>query len=54
MAMGYTKRIQERIDMAQEGVVFIHADFTDIAVAEIVRRTLNRLVPEKMIRRVLA
>lgn len=53
MAMGYTKQIQERIDLAQEGALFIHADFTDIAAAETVRRTLNRLVSEKKIRRVL-
>ena len=52
MALGYAKQIRERIDKAKDGTIFIHADFVDVADAETVRRTLNRLVSEQVLKHV--
>ncbi|MDT3359116.1 MAG: DUF6088 family protein [Spirochaetota bacterium] len=49
----YSKKIQERIRDAEEGTLFIGADFTDIADAETVRRNLNRLTHTGVLRRIL-
>jgi hypothetical protein len=53
LAMGYAKQIRERIEKAKDGTIFIHADFVDIAEAETVRRTLNRLVFEQVLKHLL-
>ena len=53
MNSGYSRLIRKRIDEAQEGTIFINSDFTDVADANTVRRTLNRLVSENFIRRLL-
>jgi len=52
LALGYAKQIRERIDKAKDGTIFIHADFVDVADAETVRRTLNRLVSEQVLKHV--
>ena len=53
MALGYAKQIRERIDKAKDGTIFIHADFVDVTDSETVRRTLNRLVCEQVLKHVL-
>ncbi len=53
MAKGYSQQIHERIEHAEEGTVFIHSDFTDIADAETIRRTLNRFVLKQLLSRIL-
>lgn len=53
MNSSYSRLIRKRINDAQEGTIFINSDFTDIADANTVRRTLNRLVSENLIRRLL-
>lgn len=53
MANGYTRQIVERIQAANDGTVFVNSDFVDIASAETVRRTLNRLTQAGKLRRVL-
>jgi hypothetical protein len=52
LALGYAKQIRERIDKVKDGTIFIHADFVDVADAETVRRTLNRLVSEQVLKHV--
>lgn len=49
----YTKQIKERIMDAEYGSVFSSSDFSDIANSATVRQTLNRLVKDGMIHRVL-
>ncbi|MDQ0567698.1 DUF6088 family protein [Mycoplasma yeatsii] len=51
--MTYISQIQDRINDMKNGKVFISDDFFDIASNETVRRTLNRLVEEQKIRRVM-
>ncbi len=53
MSLGYMYQIRERIEEAKEGMLFIHADFVDVAYAETIRRTLNRLVERQVLRRVM-
>jgi len=53
MALGYTKKILNRIENAEQGTVFVSADFSDIADTETVRRSLNRLVQTGTLRRVI-
>ena len=53
MSLGYMKQLRERIDEAKEGMLFIHAGFVDVADAETIRRTLNRLVERQVLRRVM-
>lgn len=53
MASGYSRQIQERIDNAAEGTVFVSSDFADIADTETIRRNLNRLTQAGVVRRIL-
>jgi len=53
MALGYTKKILNRIENAEQGTVFVSADFSDIGDTETVRRSLNRLVQTGTLRRVI-
>lgn len=53
MVNGYAKLIRKRIEEAKDGTIFINSDFADIAEAETIRRTLNRLVSKQEIRRLL-
>lgn len=45
--------IRKRIELAEEGTVFVTSDFTDIANATTIRKCLGRQVEEKNIRRIL-
>lgn len=49
----YSKQILTRIEKAEAGAVFIGSDFIDIANSETVRRNMNRLVEQGIIRRVI-
>lgn len=51
--MSYISQIQNRIDDFRPGKVFISQDFLDIASNETVRRTLNKLVEEDKIKRIM-
>ncbi|ABC01626.1 DUF6088 family protein [Mycoplasma capricolum] len=51
--MSYASQIQDRIDSFRSGKVFISNDFLDIASNETVRRTLNKLVNENKIKRIM-
>ena len=53
MANGFSKQIQNRIENAAEGTIFVNSDFTDIADPETVRRNLNRLTQAGVLRRIL-
>lgn len=53
MAISYAEQIRQRIDRAEDGTMFISADFADVADTETIRRNLNRLVKYGTIRRVL-
>ncbi|MDO5422238.1 MAG: DUF6088 family protein [Eubacteriales bacterium] len=53
MANGYSKQIQERINIAAGGTVFVSSDFADIADTETIRRNLNRLTQAGTLRRIL-
>ncbi|MFA5586078.1 MAG: DUF6088 family protein [Saccharofermentanales bacterium] len=53
MMRSYAKQIRQRINKAEDGAMFINADFADIANAETIRRNLNRLVEAGFINRVL-
>ncbi len=53
MALGYTKKILNRIENEEQGTVFVSADFSDIADTETVRRSLNRLVQTGTLRRII-
>ena len=53
MASGYAKQIQQRIEGAPDGMLFINSDFLDIADTETVRRNLNRLVKAGTLRRII-
>lgn len=46
-------KIKKRIELAEEGTIFVTTDFTDIANATTIRKYLGRQVEEKNIRRVL-
>ena len=52
MDSGYMKQIRERILSAKNGMVFTTSDFADIADADAVRQSLNRLVNHGILRRV--
>lgn len=45
--------IRKRIELAEEGTVFVTSDFTDIANATTIRKCLGRQVEEKKIRRII-
>lgn len=49
----YLDQIKNRIENFDRGKVFINNDFLDIATNETVRRTLNQLVSENKIKRVI-
>nr|WP_075574205.1 DUF6088 family protein [Ezakiella massiliensis] len=51
--MSYLDQIINRIENFENGKVFINIDFLDIAGNETVRRTLNQLVSENKIKRVI-
>jgi len=53
MANGYAKQIQQRVEEAPAGMLFINSDFLDIADTETVRRNLNRLVKAGTLRRII-
>lgn len=53
VATGYSKQIQDRINGAIDGAIFINSDFSDIADTETVRRTLNRLTKTRILRRII-
>lgn len=53
MANSYSRQIQDRIGNAAEGTIFINSDFADIANTETIRRNLNRLTKDGMLRRIL-
>ncbi len=53
MANGYSRQIQERINMAAGGTIFVSSDFADIADTETIRRNLNRLTQAGNLRRIL-
>ena len=53
MDNGYTRRIRERISSAEDGTVFAASDFADIAETATIRQSLNRLVLEGTLRRIL-
>lgn len=53
MSNGYSKQIQERIESAAEGTIYISSDFADITDTETVRRNLNRLTQAGRLRRIL-
>lgn len=53
MKIGYSKQIQERINGADDGTIFVNSDFADIADSETTRRNLNRLTQIGMLRRIL-
>ena len=41
MKTGYSKQIQERINGADDGTIFVNSDFADIADQETVRTRLR-------------
>ncbi|CBW54477.1 DUF6088 family protein [Mycoplasma mycoides] len=51
--MSYLSQIQNRIDHFEPAKIFISQDFSDIASNETVRRTLNKLVEEEKIKRII-
>lgn len=53
MGSGYTSRIRDRISAAQDGAVFVTSDFADIAGSNTIKQSLNRLVQEGMLHRIL-
>lgn len=53
MAKGIYPEIKKRIQLAEEGTVFVTSDFADLATITTVRKCLGRQVEEKKIRRIL-
>lgn len=53
MENGIYAEIRKRIELAEEGNIFVTSDFSDIANATTVRKCLGRQVEEKTIRRVI-
>ena len=53
MNSGFTQRMRERVLAAPDGSVFTASDFADIADTATIRQSLNRLVQEKVLRRIL-
>lgn len=54
MARGISAEIKKRIELAEEGAVFVISDFKDIATTTTVRKCLGRQVEEKNIRRIMS
>lgn len=46
-------KIKKRIELAEEGTVFVTSDFTDVATVTTIRKYLGRQVEENCIRRIL-
>jgi hypothetical protein len=53
MANGYISQIRERVLSAEDGTVFATPDFADVADTNTVRQSLNRLVQDGTLRRIL-
>ena len=53
MANGIYSEIKKRIELAEEGTVFVTSDFADLATITTVRKCLGRQVADKKIRRIL-
>ena len=53
MNNGYTEQIRERIINAPDGSVFVNSDFADIADNNTIKQSINRLVREGILRRVI-
>ena len=53
MNLGYASEIKNRIWEADDGTIFIHSDFADIADTQTVRRNLNRLTQAGVLRRII-
>lgn len=53
MASGIYTEIKKRIELAEEGCIFVTSDFGDIANNTTIRKCLGRQVEEQSIRRVL-
>ena len=53
MDNGFMKSIRDRVLSSADGSVFTSSDFADIADTGTIRQSLNRLVQEKILRRIL-
>lgn len=53
MDNGYTKQIRDRIAAAEDGTVFITADFADIADSTTLRQIMKRIVAGGTLRRIM-
>ena len=53
MNNGYTEKIRNRIINAPDGSVFVNSDFADIADNNTIKQSINRLVQEGVLRRVI-
>ena len=53
MNNGYTEQIRDRIINSPEGSVFVNSDFADIADNNTIKQSINRLVQEGILRRVI-
>ena len=53
MDNGFMKSIRDRVLASADGSVFTSSDFADIADTGTIRQSLNRLVQEKILRRII-
>ena len=53
MDNGYMKSIRDRVLTSADGSVFTSSDFADIADTGTIRQSLNRLVQDKILRRII-
>ena len=53
MDNGFMKSIRDRVLAAEDGSVFTSSDFADIADTGTIRQSLNRLVQDKILRRII-
>ena len=53
MDNGFMKSIRDRVLAAKDGSVFTSSDFADIADTGTIRQSLNRLVQDKILRRII-
>ena len=53
MDNGFMKSIRDRVLASTDGSVFTSSDFADIADTGTIRQSLNRLVQEKILRRII-
>ena len=54
MDNGFMKSIRDRVLASADGSVFTSSDFADIADTGTIRQSLNRLVQEKILRRIIS